>query len=137
MPCPAILLIAVVCLWSVFLTSAINWGLSGPMLRGSGVKWDLRKVDHYECYDDFDWDVQWETATEYNFGVDASFLDGRLNFSAEYYNKTNTDMLLLVGYLIGIMKRLIYIVSDSDIRIILTNNENLSKAVKLKMQTMI
>ncbi|HEY9666043.1 MAG TPA: NAD(P)H-quinone oxidoreductase subunit H [Coleofasciculaceae cyanobacterium] len=40
---------------------AINWGLSGPMLRGSGVKWDLRKVDHYECYDDFDWDVQWRT----------------------------------------------------------------------------
>ena len=41
--------------------AAINWGLSGPMLRASGVKWDLRKVDHYECYDDFDWDVQWET----------------------------------------------------------------------------
>jgi NAD(P)H-quinone oxidoreductase subunit H len=31
------------------------------MLRASGVKWDLRKVDHYECYDDFDWDIQWET----------------------------------------------------------------------------
>ncbi|MGF1495609.1 MAG: NAD(P)H-quinone oxidoreductase subunit H [Elainellaceae cyanobacterium] len=42
--------------------TAINWGLSGPMLRASGVQWDLRKVDHYECYDDFDWDVQWETA---------------------------------------------------------------------------
>jgi NAD(P)H-quinone oxidoreductase subunit H len=41
---------------------AINWGISGPMLRASGVKWDLRKVDHYECYDDFDWDVQWDTA---------------------------------------------------------------------------
>jgi NAD(P)H-quinone oxidoreductase subunit H len=41
---------------------AINWGLSGPMLRGSGVKWDLRKVDSYECYDDFDWDVHYETA---------------------------------------------------------------------------
>jgi NAD(P)H-quinone oxidoreductase subunit H len=41
---------------------AINWGLSGPMLRGSGVNWDLRKVDHYESYDDFDWDVQWETS---------------------------------------------------------------------------
>ncbi|KOR37318.1 MULTISPECIES: NAD(P)H-quinone oxidoreductase subunit H [Planktothricoides] len=38
---------------------AINWGLSGPMLRASGVKWDLRKVDHYECYDDLDWEVQW------------------------------------------------------------------------------
>ncbi|MBW4553977.1 MAG: NAD(P)H-quinone oxidoreductase subunit H [Aphanocapsa sp. GSE-SYN-MK-11-07L] len=41
---------------------AINWGLSGPMLRGSGVKWDLRRVDHYESYDDFDWEVQWEAA---------------------------------------------------------------------------
>ncbi|WP_373541992.1 photosynthetic/respiratory NAD(P)H-quinone oxidoreductase subunit H [Chamaesiphon sp.] len=41
---------------------AINWGLSGPMLRGSGVKWDLRKVDKYECYDDFEWDVHYETA---------------------------------------------------------------------------
>ncbi|MCP6757206.1 MAG: NAD(P)H-quinone oxidoreductase subunit H [Fischerella sp. CENA71] len=41
---------------------AINWGISGPMLRASGVKWDLRKVDRYECYDNFDWEVQWDTA---------------------------------------------------------------------------
>ena len=41
---------------------AINWGLSGPMLRASGVKWDLRQVDHYEHYDDVDWDVQWEAS---------------------------------------------------------------------------
>ncbi|NJL80233.1 MAG: NADPH-quinone oxidoreductase, partial [Richelia sp. SM2_1_7] len=41
---------------------AINWGISGPMLRASGVKWDLRKVDHYECYDDFDWEVKWDTS---------------------------------------------------------------------------
>jgi len=40
---------------------AINWGLSGPMLRGSGVNWDLRKVDHYELYDELDWQVQIET----------------------------------------------------------------------------
>ena len=40
---------------------AINWGLSGPMLRGSGVQWDLRKVDHYECYDELDWQVEWQT----------------------------------------------------------------------------
>ncbi|ERM97465.1 hypothetical protein AMTR_s00456p00012010 [Amborella trichopoda] len=38
----------------------INWGLSGPMLRASGIQWDLRKVDHYECYDEFDWEVQWQ-----------------------------------------------------------------------------
>lgn len=41
---------------------AINWGLSGPMLRASGVPWDLRKVDHYERYDDFEWQVQSRTA---------------------------------------------------------------------------
>jgi hypothetical protein len=41
---------------------AIEWGISGPMLRASGVKWDLRKVDHYECYDDFEWKVHWDTA---------------------------------------------------------------------------
>jgi len=40
---------------------AINWGLSGPMLRGSGVQWDLRKVDHYECYHEIDWQVEWQT----------------------------------------------------------------------------
>lgn len=41
--------------------AAINWGCSGPMLRASGVKWDLRKVDHYECYDEFDWKICWQT----------------------------------------------------------------------------
>jgi NADH-quinone oxidoreductase subunit D len=36
---------------------AINYGASGPVLRGSGVKWDLRKNDPYSIYDRFDWDV--------------------------------------------------------------------------------
>nr|YP_010192135.1 NADH-plastoquinone oxidoreductase subunit 7 [Alsophila denticulata]QZN05778.1 NADH-plastoquinone oxidoreductase subunit 7 [Alsophila denticulata] len=40
---------------------AINWGLSGPVLRASGVQWDLRKIDHYECYDNLDWQIQWQT----------------------------------------------------------------------------
>nr|ATL58797.1 NADH-plastoquinone oxidoreductase subunit H [Salvinia cucullata] len=40
---------------------AINWGLSGPLLRASGVKWDLRKVDNYECYANLDWQIQWKT----------------------------------------------------------------------------
>lgn len=40
---------------------AINWGLSGPMLRGSGIQRDLRKVDHYECYDESEWKIQFQT----------------------------------------------------------------------------
>ncbi|KAI5067119.1 hypothetical protein GOP47_0017647 [Adiantum capillus-veneris] len=39
---------------------AINWGLSGPSLRASGVQWDLRKIDHYECYNKLDWQIQWQ-----------------------------------------------------------------------------
>nr|GLL41356.1 NADH-plastoquinone oxidoreductase subunit 7 [Ipomoea trifida] len=39
---------------------ALNWGLSGPMLRASGIEWDLRKIDQYECYDEFAWEVQWQ-----------------------------------------------------------------------------
>ena len=31
--------------------------LSGPMLRGSGVKWDLRKVQPYDNYDKVEFDV--------------------------------------------------------------------------------
>ncbi|MFQ6644897.1 hypothetical protein Gotur_019938 [Gossypium turneri] len=38
----------------------INWGLFGPMLRASGIKWDFQKVDHYECYDEFDREIQWK-----------------------------------------------------------------------------
>lgn len=30
---------------------ALDWGFSGVMLRGSGIPWDLRKVQPYEVYD--------------------------------------------------------------------------------------
>ncbi|MDE3058236.1 MAG: NADH-quinone oxidoreductase subunit D [Bacteroidota bacterium] len=36
---------------------AINYGCSGPMLRGSGVDWDLRRDDPYSIYNKFAWDV--------------------------------------------------------------------------------
>ena len=36
---------------------AINIGASGPVLRGSGVPWDIRKADPYSVYDRFDFDI--------------------------------------------------------------------------------
>ncbi|RMF96142.1 MAG: NADH-quinone oxidoreductase subunit D [Candidatus Schekmanbacteria bacterium] len=36
---------------------AIDLGLSGPSLRGSGVKWDVRKAEPYSIYDRFDFKV--------------------------------------------------------------------------------
>lgn len=37
--------------------NALNWGMSGVMLRGSGIKWDLRKTQPYDNYQDFDFDI--------------------------------------------------------------------------------
>jgi len=36
---------------------ALDWGFSGPMLRASGVAWDLRKSQPYEVYDKLDFDI--------------------------------------------------------------------------------
>ncbi len=34
-----------------------TWGFSGVMARGSGMAWDLRRAQPYECYDEFDFKV--------------------------------------------------------------------------------
>lgn len=36
---------------------AINYGCTGPVLRGSGLKLDLRKVDKYSVYPEMDFDI--------------------------------------------------------------------------------
>ncbi len=36
---------------------ALNLGLTGPMLRGSGLAWDLRKTQPYDTYDQIQFDV--------------------------------------------------------------------------------
>ena len=40
--------------------------------------------------------VKWETATEYSVGVDLGMMGSRFTFSAEYFNRTRTDMLLVL-----------------------------------------
>jgi len=36
---------------------ALRWGFSGPMIRGSGIAWDLRKSQPYDVYAKMDFDV--------------------------------------------------------------------------------
>ena len=36
---------------------ALDYSFSGVMLRGSGVSWDLRKSQSYECYDQLEFDI--------------------------------------------------------------------------------
>lgn len=36
---------------------ALSMGFTGPMLRGSGIAWDLRKKQPYEVYDRLDFDI--------------------------------------------------------------------------------
>ncbi len=36
---------------------ALQLGFTGPLLRGSGIEWDLRKKQPYEVYDELDFDI--------------------------------------------------------------------------------
>lgn len=41
----------------VSAAQAMDWGFSGPMLRGSGIAWDLRRAQPYEIYSELDFDI--------------------------------------------------------------------------------
>lgn len=41
----------------VSLNTALNYSFSGPLLRGSGLNWDLRKVSNLDFYSSFDFKI--------------------------------------------------------------------------------
>jgi len=36
---------------------ALDWGFTGPMIRGSNIEWDLRKTQPYDAYDKVDFEI--------------------------------------------------------------------------------
>lgn len=42
---------------TVTAEEALNLGFSGPMVRGSGIQWDLRKTQPYDAYDKVEFDI--------------------------------------------------------------------------------
>ena len=41
----------------VSVEDALEWGFSGVMVRGSGMAWDLRRAQPYECYNELDFKI--------------------------------------------------------------------------------
>ena len=38
-------------------SDALNFGFTGPMLRASGIQWDLRKINNYDIYNKLKFDI--------------------------------------------------------------------------------
>ena len=62
-------------------SQALDWGFSGPMLRGSGIAWDLRKSQPYDVYDKLDFDIP--------IGLNGDSYDRYLVRVAEMYQSIN------------------------------------------------
>ena len=42
---------------NVDVRTIMDWGFSGVMVRGSGLKWDLRRAQPYECYNELEFNI--------------------------------------------------------------------------------
>jgi len=48
----------------ISLEDMLDWGVTGPMLRAAGLRWDTRKTQPYSSYDKFDFEVPTRTEND-------------------------------------------------------------------------
>ncbi len=64
-----------------------KWGVTvGPMESGLGLSYRPMNIANL--------DIHWEKQEQINIGLDLGFFNGRINFTADYYNKKSSDMLM-------------------------------------------
>lgn len=79
---------------------AKSWGCSGVMVRGSGIKWDIRKEEPYEIYDELEFDVPVTDACD-SYGRYLLYMEEMRQSSKilyqliDMYKDTDTDLMAL------------------------------------------
>jgi NADH-quinone oxidoreductase subunit D len=48
----------------ISIQDMLDWGVTGPMLRAAGLKWDIRKSEPYSSYEKFDFEVPTRTEND-------------------------------------------------------------------------
>ena len=81
---------------------ALQLGFTGPMLRGSGVEWDLRKKQPYEVYDQVSFDVPvgvtGDTYDRYLVRMEEMRLSNRIVIQCTEWLKNNPGPVMLGDY---------------------------------------
>jgi NADH-quinone oxidoreductase subunit D len=88
---------------------ALAWGMSGPMLRGSGVEWDLRKKQPYAMYDQMDFDipvgVQGDCYDRYLVRVEEMRQSNRIIRQCVSWLRANPGLVMIENYKVAPPKR--------------------------------
>ncbi|MGH8090681.1 MAG: NADH-quinone oxidoreductase subunit D, partial [Rudaea sp.] len=88
---------------------ALAWGMTGPMLRGSGIEWDLRKKQPYAMYDHMDFDipvgVQGDCYDRYLVRVEEMRQSNRIIKQCVAWLRANPGPAMLENYKVAPPKR--------------------------------
>ena len=90
--------------WLDLLKFRVSWGQTGNADISTNAYASYYAAEAWNCEDKSKQigvfqgrldnpDLKWETTTEWNFGLDFSFLNSRISGSVEYYNKIVSDLL--------------------------------------------